>query len=411
MNSALPYKKPIGILIVCSLLIMNYDIVLPCLDNNLFGIIFSTILFFIGGRETRLNLNYPLFAMFVVLEIISFRLHTKSVHLLAVALFICLLYYNITRKFSFIAFICLLLFSSLFNAFFEYLTTEIKQSLCYYVYLTLKNFIPINKIEGVNFYLNNAKITIDTACMGLSMFKTGLLSGGILLTLEEKKQKKYFSILQIFLFCCILIVLNIVANYFRIITLILFNCTEDNALHHTIGILCFLFYQITPMLFAVRFFKPEKEENTIKKEPYSVFFVFVGSLLLLVTSLEIKKEKSYDLLENLSPEYRTQKGIWVNKEVYKITTPEKLIYIKTPTHSPLVCWTGTGYKIIESEKIKKRNEKIWRVKMEKNNIQYYSYWWYECNNIKYTSLIEVFLLKLFSNTSVRLINETYKIQP
>jgi hypothetical protein len=51
--------------------------------------------------------------------------------------------------------------------------------------------------------MNNAKITIDTACMGLSMFKTGLLIGAILLTLG-KKNKKYFGIIPIviFLFYC-----------------------------------------------------------------------------------------------------------------------------------------------------------------------------------------------------------------
>jgi hypothetical protein len=48
---------------------------------------------------------------------------------------------------------------------------------------------------GVNFYINNAKITIDTACMGLSMFKTGFINWTILLTLEEKSKKKYFGIM------------------------------------------------------------------------------------------------------------------------------------------------------------------------------------------------------------------------
>ncbi|OXA77062.1 exosortase N [Flavobacterium aquidurense] len=410
MNYVLQYKKTIGILIACCLLITNYNIVLLGLDSNLFGIIFSIALFFIGGRKTSLNLNYPLFAMIFILEFISFRLYTKSVHFLALALFICLLYYNITKKFSFIAFICILLFSSLFNTFFEYLTTEIKQSLCYYVYLTLKNFIPINKIEGVNFYINNAKITIDTACMGLSMFKTGLLSGSLLLTLEEKKQQKYFSILQIFLFSCVLIALNIISNYFRIITLILFNCTDENALHHSIGILCFLFYQILPMLFIVRFFKPKEEEIKRNKSHYPIFFIFIGSLVLVITSVEIKKEQPYNLLENLSTEYPIKKGVWINKEVFKIITSKKLIYIKTPAHNPLICWTGTGYKIIESQKVKKGNNIIWRVKMEKDNTQYYSYWWYECNRKKYTSLIEVLLIKLSFNKPVRLINETSKIQ-
>jgi exosortase N len=408
MNHLLKYQKVIGIFIVFCLLIINYKIVLTGLDSNLFGIIFSIALFFIGGRKTTLNLNFPLFALIFTLEFVSYRLHTKSVHFLALALFICLIYYNITQKFSFIAFICVLLFSSLFSTFFEYLTTEIKQALCYYVYITLKNFISINKIEGVNFYINNAKITIDTACMGLSMFKTGLLSGALLLTLEEKRHQKYFNIIQIFLFCCLLIVLNIISNYFRIITLILFNCTEENALHHTIGLLCFVFYQITPMLFLIRFFKPKKENIKAKKDLYPIFFTIIPAILIFATSFEIKKEQHYNLLENLNPEYQNQKGVWVNKEVFKIVTPKKLIYIKTSNHKPLVCWTGAGYKIIESKEVKKGNEKIWRVKMEKNQIEYYSYWWYECNNKKYTSIIEVLLIKLFDNKPIRLINETSK---
>lgn len=408
MNHLLSYKKAIGIFTVFCLLIINYKIVITGLDSNLFGIIFSIALFFIGGRKTTLNLNFPLFTMIFILEFVSYRLHTKSVHFLALALFVCLIYYSITQKFSFIAFICILLFSSLFSTFFEYLTTEIKQSLCYYVYLTLKNFMPINKIEGVNFYINNAKITIDTACMGLSMFKTGLLSGALLLTLEEKKHQKYFTIIQILLFCCVLVVLNIISNYFRIITLVLFNCTEENALHHTIGILCFIFYQIIPMLFLIRFFKPKKEEIKITRNIYPVFFILVSTLIVFATSFEIKKEQHYNLLENLNPEYKNQKGIWVNKEVFKIVTPDKLIYIKTSNHNPLVCWTGAGYKIIESKEVKKGNEKIWQVKIEKDQILYYSYWWYECNNKKYTSLIEVLLIKLFDNKPVRLINETSK---
>ncbi|MFB3386492.1 exosortase N [Flavobacterium sp. LAR06] len=409
MNHLLKYQKTISIFIVFCLLIVNYKIVLTGLDSNLFGIIFSIALFFIGGRKTTLNLNFPLFAMLFILEFISYRLHTKSIHFLALALFICLIYYNITQKFSFIAFICILLFSSLFNTFFDYMTTEIKQSLCYYVYVTLKNFIPINKIEGVNFYINNSKITVDTACMGLSMFKTGLLSGALLLTLEEKKHHKYFSIIQIFLFCCLLIALNIISNYFRIITLILFNCTEENVLHHTIGIICFIFYQIIPMLFLIRFFKPKKEDIEIKKNLYPIFFIIFPAILIFVTSFEIKKEQHYNLLENLNQEYKNKKGIWLNKEVFKIVTPDKLVYIKTSNHRPLVCWTGAGYKIIESKEVKKGNEKIWRVKMEKNQIQYYSYWWYECNNKKYTSLIEVLLIKLFDNKPVRLVNETTKV--
>lgn len=407
MKLIFQYKNAITILILVFLLAVNSSIVRSGLDSNLFGIVFSIVLFLIGGRKTSFNMNYPLLVFIFVLEFISFRLHTQSLHFLALSLLACFFYYSLTRKFSYIAFICILLFSSLFNTFFDYLTVEIKQTLCQGVYLTLKSFLPITKIEGVNFYINNAKVTIDTACMGLSMFKTGLLTGAFLLTLEEQKQQKFFSVKQIFLFCCLIIGLNVISNYFRIITLILFNCTQENALHHTIGLLCFVFYQIIPMLFFIRFFKPKNQETTrANSTPFIFIPILTGSLIVLGTSLEIKKELQHNLLENLNPAYNINKGTWVNAEVFKIVTPEKLVYIKTPSHNPLVCWTGTGYKIIESKMISADNEKIWQVRMEKNNIEYFSYWWYECDTKKYTSLVEVLLIKLFYNKSVRLVNET-----
>lgn len=404
--SSLHTKKAIAVFVLVSLLGINYPIVAVGLDNNFFGVLFSIILFVIAGRSTSLKLSYPLLVLILGLEFISFRLHTKTLHFQSLLLFLCLLYYCFTKKFSFIAFICLFLFSSIFDQLFNYLAVEIKQGLCYSVFVTLKNFISINKIEGVNFYINNSKISIDTACMGLSMFKTGLLSGAFLLTLEERKQKKYFSILQILLFCGLLVLLNIISNYFRIITLILFKCTEENFLHHSIGILCFVVYQIAPMLFIIKYFKPKKEHIIDNSLSINFPLLLISFALLFITSLEIKKEQSHKILENLNPKYNIQKGNWVNKEVFKILTPEKLVYIKTPIHKPLICWTGNGYKIVESKKITQNKEEIWFVKMKKNNIEYHSYWWYECDNRKYTSLVEVLLIKLFYNKPVRLINET-----
>ncbi len=409
MNYLIQYKKTLTIFMAVALFLLNYSIIKNNLDSNFIGILFSIVLFIIGGRKTNLNLSYPLAGLIFILEFISFRLHTKSLHFLALAVFACFVYYKISGKFSFIAFFCIVLFSSLFNTFFNYLTTEIKQTLCYTVFLTLKSFISIDKIEGVNFYINNAKITVDTACMGLSMFKTGLLSGAFLLTLEERKRKLYFSIKQIILFCLIIITLNIISNYFRIITLILFDSTQENMMHHSIGLLCFLVYQIIPMLLVVHFFKPQNQELFEPQKKKNLTPVFAIILLAITaTSLKIKTNSNDRLLENLSAQYNIQQGNWINKEVFKISTSEKLIYIKTPAHKPLICWTGDGYTITESTEIRRNNEEIWQIKIEKNNKQYLSYWWYEYDGKKHTSLIKVLLLKLYSNKPIRLINETLK---
>ncbi|WP_395045376.1 exosortase N [Flavobacterium sp.] len=403
-------KKAIAIFAILCLLAANYNVVAFGLNSDLFGILFSLVLFIIGGRKTNFKINYLLIGLIFLLEFISYRLHTKSLHFLSLMLFVCLIYYLFTRKFSYISFICILLFSSIFNKFFEHLTTEIKQTLCYNVYLALRNFIPIDKIEGVNFFIKGAKITIDTACMGLSMFKTGFLIGAILLTLEEKKEKKYYGVFQIIGFCLIIVFLNIISNYFRIITLILLNFTQENMLHHTIGLLCFILYQVLPMLFLIRYFKPKIGELITSDFKMKVLPNIITLTIILATSLEMKNEQNYDLLTNLNKNYNKSKGIWVNKEVYKIETNDKLVYIKTPSHKPLICWTGNGYKIIESKEILVNNEKIWFNKMEKNNILYNSYWWYECGDKKYTSFVEVMFMKLVYNKPIRLINEVSVIK-
>ncbi|OHT47352.1 exosortase N [Flavobacterium tructae] len=409
MKDLILHKKPIlAVFAILLLFAINSKILVLNLNNDFLGILGSLCLFIVGGRKTNFRINYFLVLSILLLEFISWRLNTKSVHFLSILLFLCLVFHYFTGKFSFIAFICLILFSTLFSAFFAHLTSEIKQSLCYIVYLTLKNFIPINKIEGVNFYINNAKITIDTACMGLSMFKTGLLFGAILMTLEERRLKQYYGVFQILSFCLLIIALNITSNYFRIVTLIFFNCTQENFLHHAIGLICFTVYQIIPMLFIIKYIKPKIGNNDSNKIKPKILTVLASFTILLATSIKIKNEAETNFHQEVSSEYHTKKGSWVNKEVFKIETPEKLTYIKTPSHNPMVCWTGSGYKIIESKKVLTNKEEIWFNKMEKDSQNYTSYWWYESNGKKYSSLIEVLLIKLIYGQPIFLINETSK---
>ncbi|MFB9079125.1 exosortase N [Flavobacterium procerum] len=408
MKNLILKNKPIllGILSILPLLILNSEILVIALNNDFIGIIVSLFLFLVGGRKTNFKINYLLFVLILILEFVSYRLNTKSVHFLALVLVLCLIFHYFTRRFSFIAFICIILFSTIFNTFFIHLTSEIKQNLCYAVYLTLKNFITINKIEGVSFYINHSKVTIDTACMGLSMFKTGLLSCAVLMTLEERKQKHYYSIFQIVLFCILTVALNILSNYFRIITLVLLNCTQENLLHHSIGLVCFVIYQIVPMLFIIRYIKPKILDSAVIGIKPKIYLTAFSFLILLIVSLKINNQKTAEPLIKIPSEYKKEKGSWVNNEVYKIDTKEHLIYIKTPSHNPLICWTGNGYKIIETKKIRVNNEEIWFNKMEKDNQIYYSYWWYKCGTKKYTSFIEVMYMKLISNEPVYLINKT-----
>lgn len=404
MTFVYKHKKAFVVLTLALLMVMNYKVLFFALESDFVGVALSMFLFFIGGRNAKFKVHYLLLMFLVLFEFVSYRLHTKSLHFLSLCMIICLVYYSFTKKFSYIAFICLLLFSSLFNKFFEHLSTEIKQALCQGVYLVLKNSIQIDKIEGVNFYINGAKITIDTACMGLSMFKTGFLAAATLLTIGERKNKSYFNIVQIIFFCFIVIVLNVTSNFFRIIILVLLDCTQENLLHHSVGLVCFLLYQICPMLLLIRYLKPNQKDDQEITDQMNWFPVLTAFVLVFITSLEMYKTQNFNLLENISSEYAINKGKWVNNEVFKISETNRLTYIKTPSHKPMICWTGDGYKILESKMIQLNGSKVWFDKMEKNKTKYNSYWWYECGGKKYTSFVDVMFQKLIHNETVRLIN-------
>ncbi|TDL99412.1 MAG: exosortase N [Flavobacteriaceae bacterium] len=292
----------------------------------------------------------------------------------------------------------------------KYSTSQIKQALCSVVYFSLKNFVDIQKVEGVNFVIGGAKISIDTACMGLSMFKTGLLLGAILLTLEEKKHQKTYRMGQILVFAVLVVFFNILSNYFRIVTLILLDCTEENLLHYSVGIFCFVLYQLVPMAFLINQFQPEKQESIHKSTRISPWVISVCLSIVAFISLNTKfgNQSAPLQIENLT--YNHKNGTWVNPEVYKIETAGKLVYLKTPTHKPLVCWTGNGYKITQSKCITQGKDKIWFNLMEKQGVVYQSLWWYEFQGRKYTSFLGVMALKLISNKPIVLINEVRVIK-
>ncbi|OXA74668.1 exosortase N [Flavobacterium branchiophilum] len=405
MLSYTKHFKNATLILLFTLVCINYYTIKKCFNTDFYGILLSMTLFVWGSQKTSFKIAYLLLPCLAILEFIAFKLHTKALHLLALMLLLCLVYYYITSQFSFVALINLLLFSTIFNAFFENFTVEIKQFLCKIVYESLKHFLNIQRIEGVNFFINQTKVSVDTACMGLSMFKMGFLAASFLLIIQEKKLQKQFDCSSIITFCLLAFILNIISNYFRIIVLLLLNCTTNNPLHHALGLLCFVIYQLLPMLYLIRFFVPKKQHPVLQPMRFPIITIVIVLVVFFITSLAVQIETKANILTNLDTQYPISKGIWINNEVFKIATPNKLIYIKTPIHKPLICWTGDGYKIIKSEEKQVGQQKIWCNIMEKNNKRYQSLWWYECGNQKTDSFLKVMTYKLFTNQPVRLINE------
>ena len=154
-----------------------------------------------------------------------------------------------------------------------------------------------------------------------------------------------------------------------------------------------------------------KPKNEVVKysSKTNFWFFFIICMPIFVTSIIIQKGKQYNLLYNLPEKYK--KGHWVIKnEVYKKINKDTLVYIKAPFHNPTVCWTGSGYKIINQAVVTSKKDKIHKLILEKNQNKYHSYYWYQIGNEKETSYTKASLKGLLYHKSIRLINETVRVR-
>ncbi len=387
------------------LIFCNSKIIENGFSNDLMGIVLSLILFVFGSKASNHKTVNGLLFFLIFLAFITWQLKTVSLHFLGILVLLTLLFFVTTARFSTIGFFCILMFSSIFNKVFDTSTTEIKQFLCKIAYHSIKNFVKVDKIEGVCFYINNKQIFIDSACMGLSMLKIGFLFCAFLLVLNQKKHQKNYSFFQITALFFTSFLVNLLGNYFRIIILVLMGCTTKNTLHELVGLCCFLIYQVLPLLLISKHIKPKKQPILFEAKNHWSKIVLAFALLFAIT-FWLKQPTQNNFADEILLKYNLRNGKWIKTDVYRVFTKTEIIYVKKPIHNPLICWTGSGYKILSSKKMLSKNGLVWCICLEKNGKKHLSYWWFECDGKTETSFIFVMLKSIFYQKPVWLINRT-----
>lgn len=419
-----PAIRPLSRLeFIASLLILfpfllHFEIVLVSMNDNFFGLSICILISFIHGRSYHSKIPHSLLlGLILIFSFLSVRLDAKSLFLTSLVLFIIYFQYFLYRKLNWLVLFILIFYSPIFDKIMSVYTPNIKQYLTQLSYWTLKDLLNLSDISGVHFKQGSQWITIDSSCMGLHMFKTGFLVLLILITLKEKIENLFYKYWFYFLLIVVCFFLNIFSNYFRIILLILLKNTQAGTIHYLIGIVCFLLYQILPLYFLVRYCKPViLDVKSIKSDdisPSSIIIIAAVSIFLVCIGYSVKRNqnKTEYVLNGLEKRYPIANGKWVEPDVYKIFTDNKLIYIKAKYHNPLICWTGDGFAILD----KKITEKIVRGKMEKVNLALITnkkdtiaaYYWFEHRDVVFTSTWKMNLQQILYGGKSRLINENY----
>lgn len=395
---------PAGLLFLL-LLLCNRQLLQQSLSVHAFVNLAAAGLFVYAAKPVSPSVFRATAILVLLLLLVSFRMYTGSTYVLAVVLLGSSLFYIVYGRFSLPALLVLLLCSGVADKLLMEFSTLIKQQLCNWVYISLKDVLHIQKQEGVHLWIGAQRVSIDTACMGLSMLRTGFLCMAALLSVKEKQSGRYFSLVQYTLFILLTFLCIVLSNYFRIVLLLLAGSAEDGLLHQSIGMACFAFYVLLPLYLLLRVWKPRLSAETDAPRVSYIDKVFFFILLAAAfgVSIHIQQKPAYSLAIG---ESGISGGCWIGPEVYKIEAPGSLTYIKTASHSPMLCWTGSGYKVLSDFITEYQGKAAHCTLLEKDGQRLHSYWWYENGTKRSLTFYQAMLRQLIGKEPARLVNVT-----
>jgi exosortase N len=257
---------------------------------------------------------------------------------------------------------------------------------------------------------------VDTECMGLKMVMLAMFITLIFITHKQQKKDGVISMLFIAISLAISYILVIISNLARIILITLFQSPPASFSHELIGVICFIIYVLLPLWYIVKAIPINKKKQTPKKESKFNKFVFPAFIFILLLLFSLYRFTNLDAKQltkdNISLDYFSSDFSCTIDEhnVRKLTNDNYLVYIKPATgfysadHSPIICWKGSGYKVMKEQIIEIKENKVYYNELKKGNDLLFSTWWYDCGHDKTTSQYKWRIKNLVNGDDYHLIN-------
>lgn len=308
----------------------------------------------------------------------------------------CLAFFTIESQFGKIGilpFLFLICVSPTTHYLVNLSTFSIRLELSHYSAVILNSVGLAVENKGSYFVMpDGSTFSVDSACIGLNMFNTGLLVTILLIGFAEQRTKKALGFFSItFLFSSTIACL-ILTNLLRIVAIVFFKSEPDTIHHDMIGIASLIIYTIVPVYFIVSFLNKKfgtieyLGKSTKNKSFKKNVLITVGlSLALFFISNNVKDYlkntiKDQKLYELQLPGY--------SKKIKELGVAEfrkdsVLIYIKPASrgyegdHQPVMCWQGSGFKLEKIMEANFENFTILTAILKKDTIVQYTAWWYD----------------------------------
>ncbi len=265
--------------------------------------------------------------------------------------------------------------------------------------------------------LGEEEFHVDPECMGLRMVLLSMFIVLIFIAYRQQTGKGRVNIFLIILSLLMAYVLVIISNLVRIVLITLFQSPPGTFSHEFIGIICFIVYLVLPLWYLIKKL-PVKQVNTSEQTTSrSNGFVFAAFVLILACLFSISQYANLDTKQHVKLSESClgyfSKDFSCSQEdhhVLKLTNDDYLIYIKpaqafySADHSPIICWAGSGYKIVKEQILSTPNNRVYYNELKKDKDVLYSTWWYDSGKDKTISQYKWRIENLIHGSHYHLIN-------
>ncbi|MCI4667418.1 MAG: exosortase N [Bacteroidia bacterium] len=246
------------------------------------------------------------------------------------------------------------------------------------------------EVHGNRFLLHENWFAVDAACLGIHILSIGFFITVLILAIFQAN--RYWTWWEIGLWLILAAILSWVANFARMLILVIFQSPPSTLGHELTGLLSIGLFIALPIygLIWLRVNWGRQAENNLPKtikihlRGKPKFLPHIWSLLLAI--LVIWKFWTFTLpfsksVNHLSLTGHTSKV--VHPGIVQFSNSNSLVYLKAPEtpwradHNPSICWTGGGFKVEQIHLDTLANKEVFKAILVNQPDSLYTAWWYD----------------------------------
>jgi exosortase N len=316
------------------------------------------------------------------------------------------------------AFYALLFYLPITRSFFTLFGFYIRLEITKWAAKLISLFNPIVNFEGTQIFHGGEQFSVDAGCMGLRLVITGFLLTLLILNQTSLSFKIKLKPRVVSLFLLLSFLLIIIANFFRIVFLIVFKSAEGTVSHELIGVAALIVFHLFPMVFLIRFtlrknwviYKPvfSVQNNYGLATNVGLLVVSIVMILQVFVGTKSTVEEEVKYAFNGYTAKKSIDGVVTYSRGNAMFTIKPINPLSFSNHHPMICWRGDGFEVSnEARSTIGENECMQATLKSGSQNSLNTVWWYS-NTVDYatTSELEWRFRALFKQEAFFILNFT-----